>query len=276
MADRCMGSIMASCIPPGNLASADAHHGCDDESVLDSDGISATTPGMAFAGLLWDVAFDLLLPAVCPGCRSSAGADLCADCLQRLVPLSDPCRWCAMPTAQRSPCPHCLDQGLAWIDRATAPWSYGGFLAELIGDAKAGARPAAVAACARLAASFDIAVDATAIVVPVPPSPGRRPGRHLATAMARAMAHRWSLTCARRLAVTRLADEQHRLGVEERRDNVEGLFVVSGDSPLPATVVLVDDILTSGATASAAARALRQAGAQRVVLMTLARTVSWS
>nr|MBA3710368.1 hypothetical protein [Planctomycetota bacterium] len=63
--------------------------------------------------------------------------------------------------------------------------------------------------------------------------------------------------------------EQHRLTWAERRRNVDELFSCVEAPPI---VVLVDDLLTSGATASAAARALRAAGALRVTLVCLART----
>jgi predicted amidophosphoribosyltransferase len=74
----------------------------------------------------------------------------------------------------------------------------------------------------------------------------------------------------RLLRTTRLAAEQHALGRTERARNVLGLFTTRGQ--VPPTVILVDDLLTSGATLSEAARALRQAGALRVLGLVLART----
>ncbi|MBA2479056.1 MAG: ComF family protein, partial [Planctomycetes bacterium] len=72
------------------------------------------------------------------------------------------------------------------------------------------------------------------------------------------------------LEPTRAAAEQHRLGARERERNVGNLFTCR--SVMPERVVLVDDLLTSGATASAAAAALRAAGARTVILACLART----
>jgi predicted amidophosphoribosyltransferase len=68
------------------------------------------------------------------------------------------------------------------------------------------------------------------------------------------------------------AGSEHRqrgLSVGERRRNVREAFVAHG-SP-PARVGLVDDVYTTGATADAAARALRRAGTRRVEVITLAR-----
>jgi predicted amidophosphoribosyltransferase len=113
-------------------------------------------------------------------------------------------------------------------------------------------------------------IPATAVVVPIPPARGRRPGPHLATMLARTLARRHHLAFQSLLRTTRLAAEQHRLTIAERRANVEGLFICRKKAP--DQVVLVDDLLTSGATASSAAAALQEAGTKRVILVCLART----
>ena len=64
---------------------------------------------------------------------------------------------------------------------------------------------------------------------------------------------------------------QKGLTLAERRKNVRGAFAATG--PVPRTVVLVDDVYTSGATVSAAATALRKGGARRVEVVTFARAV---
>jgi predicted amidophosphoribosyltransferase len=57
----------------------------------------------------------------------------------------------------------------------------------------------------------------------------------------------------------------------ERRRNVAGAFVAHGH--VPTCVVLIDDVYTTGATANAAASALRKGGARKVEVVTLARTI---
>ena len=64
---------------------------------------------------------------------------------------------------------------------------------------------------------------------------------------------------------------QTGLSLPERRRNVRGAFVAIG--PVPASVVLVDDVYTTGATVAAAATALRAGGATRVNVVTFARAV---
>ena len=64
---------------------------------------------------------------------------------------------------------------------------------------------------------------------------------------------------------------QSALAPSARRDNVRGVFRAAGGLLLKGqTVLLVDDVLTTGSTASEAARALRAAGAARVVVAVLA------
>ena len=219
---------------------------------------------------------DLLLPSVCPLCTVASGPGLCASCHAAVPPLTNPCPWCAIPRQGDGPCPACDEQGLPHIATVTAGGTYADQLATLVGHAKAGARPAAVQACSGLLPHFQTVAPRAMpqVVVPIPPSPGRRPGPHLGTALAHTAARRLGIPCRQALRATRRNLPQHSLGSEARRSNVAGLFAVRGD--LPETVLLVDDLLTSGATASAAAAALQAAGARTVHLLVLGRTLSWS
>lgn len=65
---------------------------------------------------------------------------------------------------------------------------------------------------------------------------------------------------------------QTGLSVSARRDNVRGVFAVSSQTPLrERDFVLIDDVMTTGATLSACAAALKKAGAERVLALTVAR-----
>lgn len=231
-------------------------------------------------GALLTAVLDLLLPAVCPGCHEAAGPGLCALCRVELPVVSAACPWCAapqraapLPTPQRTDaatCAACAGAGLPHLHRVIVAHPYAGSLAELVSNAKAGASSAAVAALTALLPALPDDAPAGGCVVAIPPSRGRRPGPHLGSALARALARRSKRPLRPLLATTRLAAEQHLLTAAGRRANVEGLFRCAAKPP--AYVVLVDDLLTSGATASAAASALRAAGATRVDLICLART----
>ncbi len=110
-------------------------------------------------------------------------------------------------------------------------------------------------------------------VTAVPPDPVRQlaRGAHPAVELARELGERWSLDVCSLLLRTRSVRRQTGLRRDERGANVRRVFVARGD--VPPHVVLVDDVYTTGATASAAAWALRRAGACSVQVVTLARTV---
>jgi ComF family protein len=114
-----------------------------------------------------------------------------------------------------------------------------------------------------------------AVLVPVPLHPGRRweRGFNQAELLARALARRSGLPHeARALRRRRPTTPQTGLTAAGRRRNMAGAFLVRRpDLVAGRTVVLVDDVVTTGATAMACARALRQAGARAVRLLTVAR-----
>jgi predicted amidophosphoribosyltransferase len=114
------------------------------------------------------------------------------------------------------------------------------------------------------------------VIVPVPPDPARqlRRGDHPAGRLARELARHWSLEEAALLARTRHGNRQTGLDRAERRANVRGAFVAAGS--VPPTVLLLDDVYTTGATVDAAAAALRLGGASLVHVVTFARTVRYA
>jgi predicted amidophosphoribosyltransferase len=107
----------------------------------------------------------------------------------------------------------------------------------------------------------------------VPPDPDRRlqRGHHAAERLARELSALWTLPLEPLLTRGRGSTRQRGLSRTERRGNVAAAFHPVGG--VPAQVVLVDDVYTTGATAGAAASALRKGGARRVEVVTFARTI---
>ena len=114
--------------------------------------------------------------------------------------------------------------------------------------------------------------DASCVVF-VPGDPDRRlkRGHHAAERLATELAAEWELPLHPLLTRARGSPRQRGLTQHERRRNVAGAFLAHGR--VPARVALVDDVYTTGATANAAASALRKGGAHNVEVVTLARTI---
>lgn len=171
-------------------------------------------------------------------------------------------------------CPVCR-LGLSQFDAAFSYGAYDGKLRELIHLFKyQSVRPLA-GPFGRLlitALPLNLAFDA---VAPMPMHWFRRwrRGFNQAELLAQAVARHTGRPCLRALKRTRLASAQAGLSAAARRSNASGSFAAKPSPGLRGRhILLVDDVLTTGATARAAAGALKRAGAARVTLLTLART----
>lgn len=113
------------------------------------------------------------------------------------------------------------------------------------------------------------------VITYIPPDAVRQLDRsvHPAEGLARELGATWDLPAKRLLVRTRSVQRQASLMFDARRRNVAHLFVAGGREAVPRRVVLVDDVYTTGATASEAAAALRAAGADEVLVVTFARAV---
>jgi predicted amidophosphoribosyltransferase len=194
---------------------------------------------------------DVVFPLVCPGC-GDRGAPLCPRCASRLV----------TPVAAAPP---------ASVDGWCAPFAYEGTARELVARVKYRNVRAVVP---WLASAMATAVDESgwalvAAVTWAPTTPVRRRARGFdpAELLARAVARRLGVRCAG-LLDRRPGPPQTGLPAAARRRGPS--FVARRAAP--ASVLVVDDIATTGATLSAAAVALRGAGARAVVAVTAART----
>jgi ComF family protein len=234
----------------------------------------------------WAVAaLDLVFPARCPVCEATLGAGrrdpLCGACWSGIARIEAPiCARCGLPrfvfeptAGETGPCPACVQTPTAF-DWARAAARYEGPLREAVHRFKFGHRVAlARPLAALLLEQCGAAVPAGAVIVPVPLARDRERERGfnqaalLAERLARALHARWR---PRWLARARATAPQTVLDATERRANVRGAFVAS-TSAAGADVVLVDDVLTTGATAAECARALRAAGARSVGVLTVAR-----
>jgi len=201
-----------------------------------------------------------------------------ADALALLAPVT--CAGCGAP--DRAVCEACrraLRPAVRRIERAgIAAWAahgYGGAVARSIGAFKDGGRtdagaPLAAALVAAIHAALDAAEQEGVELCTVPATRAARRARGydpvprlLATA---------GLRPVRVLRIVRGRDDQAALGAEERRANAHGTLAPASRRLAGRRFLIVDDVLTTGATVAEVARALRAGGAEVVGAAVIAQT----
>ena len=225
---------------------------------------------------LWQAALDVLFPIDCLGC-GSRGRFICPTCADGMPKLDRPfctvcaspgesgvCSWCRAhaPSVDAIRSPYLYERGSP-IRKAITTLKYGGIrtvapeLAELL--------------CSYLTGRRSAGAD---VIVPVPshPSRVRQRGYAQAALIAVELGRRLDLP-VNTDALTRVRNDPSQLETKSREDrwtNVQGSFEC--ESRLDgANVLLVDDLVTTGSTASACASALKRAGARRVIGLSVAR-----
>ena len=238
----------------------------------------------------WARVLDLVYPPRCPvtdeavtahgafapaawGRASLLSAPWCRACGLPLAPtdaVAALCVACAAPGRYRSAL-----TGPGKLDALRAALRYDDACAPMILALKYADRHDVVPALARLLArAGDEVLREGAVLVPVPLHPRRLRTRRfnqaalLAQALGRLTGHATTPMALRRVKPT---PPQKGMSPAARRRNVAGAFAARG--AVPERAVLIDDVLTSGATLLGCARALRRAGAREVSALTLARVI---
>lgn len=226
---------------------------------------------------------DVVLPPRCPGCGEIVDGDdrFCAACFSQLQALGPPqCACCGVPLPHEgdaaAQCGACLAEPPAYA-RARSPFAYGGPSRQLVLALKHGRRLHLARMMARAMLRVAGPLPADAVIVPVPSHRWRlwQRGFNQAAAIARQLSRQSGVPLAvDALARIKATSTTKGLTRRARQKNVEGAFrVAHADQISGRTVILVDDVMTTGATVSACAVRLRKAGARQVEVLTYARAL---
>lgn len=232
---------------------------------------------------------DVAFPPRCVGCGAGTAdrqrRDFCLGCeLDLDVFREEVCYRCSMPLSEPSDshaadCPACREERWAF-ERVLALGPYGGLLRRLVLEGKRRTGQPAAEAFGRLMAMICRTrlgvgrLSSGVVVVPIPQHWTRRLARRAdgVGAMAAALADEAGLPCERALCRTRATPRQTEIAPSDRAANVRGALKARPNGRVAGCqVLLVDDVFTTGATCQAAAKALRAAGAERVVAVVAAR-----
>jgi ComF family protein len=230
---------------------------------------------------------DVVYPPHCLCCGASWNGDglgLCPECDARLERITAAtCGKCGHQLAEvTSPAPRCraCEGRSLFFERAVAPCRYEGSAREMILRLKLGKRRMLAGTLSRLLIArieqAGMAEKAQAIV-PVPLHWWRRlrRGFNQSELLAEGVAEHFGLPllCGglRRVVAT---PSQTRVSAARRMEQLRGAFRVSRPGAIRGkTLLLIDDVMTTGATAAECSRVLRDAGAKKVLVATVARTM---
>ena len=230
-------------------------------------------------------ALDLLYPRTCAGCGvplAGGRGQLCWDCRADVRPIAPPyCNWCGNPVEGRIDhqyiCYHCTDAE-PHFTKARCAARFDGVLPRLIHSFKyddalwlGGDLSELLHACW----TTHFAERACDAIVAVPLHPARRRSRgyNQAQVLAGGLARRLGIPLWRGvLHRVRATETQTHLTARQRLHNVTGAFESARRRQLAGRrLLLIDDVMTTGATVSECARALKKGGAAEVLVLTLAR-----
>jgi len=236
---------------------------------------------------------NLLLPAFCRVCDmrilTEENLYYCPTCWSEIRLIERPfCSVCGRPHdkaagfAEREnfPCAECTEIKRKPYGRMYAATVYDGVAQDAIALFKYGSRQLLAGPLAALMAEFaEREIDLTRYdaIVPVPLHRARRRERgfNQSEELARDLSERFPfLRVHNALVRVRETPQQTRLRYDERRRNIKGAFAVGQDGDCRGkTLLVVDDVITTGATAEECARTLRRGGAKQVDVLAVARAV---
>lgn len=246
------------------------------------------TIASAITSQLYDAALALVYPQACAVCGRSVDSRhdgvACAECWHSTHLLSEDqtrCWKCGLFTEAavskekrgRVRCGQCDDDAFT---AARACGLYEGALRASIVELKREPRVAARLANLLFAVQQREPLNSANLIIPVPlhPDRERERGFNQAALLARELARLSHLPLNEHCVMRRVHTERHRAGMDSRarRQSVAGVFAVRRPAAIAGQrVLLIDDVFTTGATVSECAAVLKEAGAEDVFVLTIAR-----
>lgn len=211
--------------------------------------------------------------------NENADKDTCEDCAEHLPYNLNPCPKCGNPMGKEEVgvCFECKTKNYEF-DQAISSFDYSGKVVKAVHDFKFEGNkplyePLAEYMCETLA-GYEIKPDIVTFV-PMQKKKQKQRGYNQAELLARFIANKFGYPCAEIVEKVKDNQNQASLNFADRQANIVDAFAVKKEFiPLlkGLTVLLVDDVFTTGATSNEISKVLKQAGADKVFVLTLAHT----
>ena len=216
---------------------------------------------------------DLVFPKICLGCGQE-GKYMCDKCLGNLKLLKPVCPYCEHPSIDGFT--HTKCRKVYGLDGLTSIWDYEGAIKKAILALK---YKYSTEVGKELATSFSLELVAgwplaKGVLVPIPIHWHRENvrGFNQSEEIGRSVAKEMDWEFNPELLIkTRQTASQAELPVEKRKQNLKGAFALNSKFRLPDSVLLFDDVFTTGSTIREAAKILKRAGVKKVWGLTIAR-----
>lgn len=248
--------------------------------------LSATLSRLRWIPAILRLIQNTLLPNFCALCEDQCDNRLCTACIQSLPTLSTACSVCSLPLdAQsqqiQSKCGECL-MNPPFFHQVICAFEYSGYVCDAvtsfkdggdiyIGQALSGKLIETISSPDRAKKEIDRLPD---ILVPVPIYWKKRWVRHFnqSEVIAETLGRPLRIPVVRAISKTKATDSQKSLSRSDRIKSMSRGFKVNVHLLAGKHVCLIDDVITTGATANTLAKACLKAGAVRVDVWALART----
>ncbi|HCT92028.1 MAG TPA: hypothetical protein DF613_11720 [Lachnospiraceae bacterium] len=221
---------------------------------------------------------DALYPPACPLCGKllEKGETMCVRCRSRLQVVAEPrCMCCGRPLPDQGQeyCPDCASMH-HWFDQGAGVFPYQSAVRRMVMDLKFRGKTANARLLGRWMAAYvkpEIALWRPDVLVPVPlhsrklRKRGYNQARLLAESVGKILDIPVDAAMVRRKGST---EAQMHLGRLARQRNLEQAFAMGKNRVAEGNILLVDDIYTTGSTADAVARVLKENGAGKVYVLT--------
>ncbi len=217
--------------------------------------------------------FSSLLPQSCLLCGSDSSSLLCADCNTDLPGLAATrCPQCSIETTYGERCGACLKEA-PHFDRTIAAFRYDFPVDRIIHALKYGHQLAVADWLGKQLATYLEADNQLIIPLPLHPDRLRERGFNQSAEIARVIGNQLDLTVDRNSTLrNRATPRQADLPLKERHKNVRGAFECQADLS-GRKILLIDDVMTTGATVNECARVLKQQGAVEITIIVAARAL---